>query len=67
MNHSCDPNAQNYSVFVDVLDISRPKICFFAIRDIHPGEEITFDYKYTQVTNSIRCYCLTAACRKYLV
>lgn len=36
MNHSCDPNCES-----DVVD---GKILITALRDIEPGEELTFDY-----------------------
>ncbi|MEX0321329.1 MAG: SET domain-containing protein [Puniceicoccaceae bacterium] len=38
INHSCEPNAE----MVNEDD----KLFLFALRDIRPGEEITFDYGY---------------------
>jgi hypothetical protein len=39
LNHSCEPNLQNYSVWVDNLDPAMPRIAFFAAKDIAEGEE----------------------------
>ncbi|RME29989.1 SET domain-containing protein [Candidatus Parcubacteria bacterium] len=36
INHSCRPNCE-----ADVVD---DRICIFALRDIEPGEELTYDY-----------------------
>lgn len=38
MNHSCWPNAK------PVIDTKNKKITFVALRDISPGEEITYNY-----------------------
>lgn len=54
VNHSCDPNAGS---FEDVQLI--------AIRDIEPGEEITFDYSTAlDVEWAMRCECGVPQCRK---
>jgi histone-lysine N-methyltransferase SUV39H len=69
INHSCDPNLQNFQVWVDSLDKEQPRIAFFSRRDIQPGEEITFDYKYeplTKVARHLQCRCGAQNCRKYL-
>lgn len=55
-NHSCDPNAgmQGHLLFV-------------ALRDIHPGEEITYDYVMTDADfedYSFECHCGSPRCRK---
>jgi hypothetical protein len=58
VNHSCDPNAG--TVF------SNSGIHFVAIRDIAPGEEITWDYSTTSLGEtgwSMKCECRTAHCR----
>lgn len=57
INHSCDPNAG-----------LRNTSDLFAIRDISPGEEITYDYSTTVGTNddwvmSRTCQCAAAKCR----
>lgn len=54
MNHSCDPNT--WWLDDDTM---------IARRDIHPGEEITYDYATTEITIPFRmtCLCGTAICR----
>ncbi|XP_058800875.1 probable histone-lysine N-methyltransferase set-23 [Phymastichus coffea] len=66
-NHSCQPNA----IIVPVrVDITVPRMCLFAKRDIKEGEEMTFDYAgddSTSVQNSeTPCLCRTERCRIYL-
>ncbi len=55
INHSCEPNAFMASV--------RGHILFFALRDIHPGEEITVDYGFTLHPDSKKCFCGAGTCR----
>ncbi|KAM7322500.1 hypothetical protein ACRRTK_018005 [Alexandromys fortis] len=45
VNHSCDPNLQVFSVFIDNLDTRLPRIALFSTRTIKAGEELTFDYQ----------------------
>lgn len=56
-NHSCEPNAG-----------IRGRSELFAIKDIHPGEEIYYDYSTTVDDNiwSMVCLCEKPACRKAL-
>lgn len=55
LNHSCDPNcgASGTSSIV-------------AMRDIQPGEELTFDYAMTDQSkyDEFKCACMNANCRK---
>ena len=44
INHSCDPNLNIFSVFINNLDPNMPQLAMFAKRDIKRGEQITFDY-----------------------
>ncbi|KAI9010615.1 hypothetical protein DFJ74DRAFT_610771, partial [Hyaloraphidium curvatum] len=44
-NHSCRPNLDTYSVFIDSQDGQLYRIAFFTNRDIAAGEELTFDYQ----------------------
>ena len=44
INHSCDPNLNIFSVFINNLDPNMPQLAMFARRDIKRGEQITFDY-----------------------
>jgi len=34
INHSCNPNLENYQIFIDDLNPHKPRIAFFARRDI---------------------------------
>lgn len=55
MNHSCDPNTW----WADSDTI-------IARRDIHLGEELTYDYATTEITIPFKmvCYCGSPNCRK---
>ena len=55
MNHSCAPNC-----FMKIL---YGHIQFYALRDIHPGEEITLDYEATLHSDKKKCRCGAADCR----
>ncbi|HZQ10041.1 MAG TPA: SET domain-containing protein-lysine N-methyltransferase [Anaerolineae bacterium] len=56
VNHSCDPNAGLSG-----------QIVLVAMRDIAPGEEITFDYAMSDVTDydEFQCDCGAPNCRGY--
>lgn len=57
INHSCDPNAG--------LRFTREGIFLHALRDIEPGEEITWDYSTTMFESGwhMACLCRSANCR----
>lgn len=57
INHSCGPNLG-----------MKGKIMFYALRDIQPGEELTFDYAISEEENSwrMRCHCGSKKCRGYM-
>jgi SET domain-containing protein len=55
INHSCTPNSY--------MKIHYGHIQFYALRDIHPGEEITIDYETTLHSDKKRCYCGAKTCR----
>jgi uncharacterized protein len=55
MNHSCRPNCY--------MRITRGHLLFMALRDIHPGEEITCDYITTHHPDDYPCRCKAADCR----
>lgn len=44
INHSCDPNCRQYTVSTVRGDSKVYHLAFFAIEEIQPGEELTFDY-----------------------
>jgi SET domain-containing protein len=55
INHSCAPNSY--------MRITHGHILFMALKDIHPGEEITLDYVITLHPNDKRCHCKAPNCR----
>jgi len=59
-NHSCEPNCEavNY----------RGRIWFVAVKDISPGDELTFDYGYA-LENALDhpCKCGSSSCVGYIV
>ena len=60
INHSCDPNCE--AEFFD------DQIWIMAIRDIEPGEEITFNYSYDlEDYKEHPCRCGAANCIGYMV
>lgn len=63
INHSCEPNCetQKWTVNGDL------RIGFFTIRDLQPGEEITFDYQFQRYGRKAqKCYCETPSCRGHI-
>ncbi|BFZ57815.1 histone methyltransferase set1 [Savitreella phatthalungensis] len=62
INHSCDPSCTAKIITVS----NHKKIVIYAQRDIAPGEEITYDYKFPLEDVKIPCLCGSAICRKYL-
>jgi SET domain-containing protein len=57
LNHSCDPNCET--------DESHGRVWIQAIRDIAPGEELTYDYcLYDGDEDEASCNCGAPACRK---
>jgi SET domain-containing protein len=42
INHCCEPNC--YAEIIKVAN--QPKIVIYAKRNLYPGEEITYDYKF---------------------
>lgn len=52
MNHSCSPTTRGMGYGFDI-----------AVRDIHLGEELTYDYATLNVTNNFQCCCNSANCR----
>lgn len=58
MNHSCQPNT-------GVVDNSHDGYDFVALREIQPGDEVTWDYETTEYVSIAvpRCLCATKNCR----
>ncbi|CAH8551608.1 unnamed protein product [Dicrocoelium dendriticum] len=63
MNHSCDPNlnTQKWTVNGD------NRIGLFAVRDISPGEELTFNYNFVALGQErLSCRCGASNCVGFL-
>jgi len=58
INHSCNPNCGS----------ARDSFTMVAMRDIEPGEEITYDYAMTDLDPdwSMQCNCRAKNCRKII-
>ncbi|HTE55449.1 MAG TPA: SET domain-containing protein-lysine N-methyltransferase [Kofleriaceae bacterium] len=64
INHSCDPNSEVDSRWV--ADDKSIVAWWVALRDIAPGEELTYDYSFAaQVAEP--CNCKAAACRGLII
>jgi len=60
INHSCDPNCEAW--------IDDHRIFIHALRDIHPGEELTFDYGFDiDCFEEHPCRCGKPQCVGYIV
>ena len=71
VNHSCDPNMVAIAVHTENRNILLPRIIYFALRDIQPGEELTIDYncaplKDLKNTEQLVCLCGAVNCRGYV-
>lgn len=55
INHSCQPNCET--------DIVAGHVWIIAIRDIEPGEELTYDYCLFDGDDDAPCYCRSPRCR----
>ncbi|MBI4890215.1 MAG: SET domain-containing protein-lysine N-methyltransferase [Acidobacteria bacterium] len=55
INHSCDPNVYAW--------ILKGHILYMAERDIHPGEELTIDYRFDADVEKVDCGCGSPKCR----
>ena len=63
INHSCDPNCEIQKWKTG----NTSSVGIFAIRDILPGEELTFDYQFDRDDNNqIPCFCGSPKCRHVL-
>ncbi len=66
-NHSCEPNLKPFLVRVNSVV---PRVGLFAVQDIPPEAELTFDYGVSSSENvgsdKYDCLCGTPSCRKKL-
>ncbi|XP_038209052.1 histone-lysine N-methyltransferase EHMT1 isoform X2 [Zerene cesonia] len=66
VNHSCRPNTAPVRVFTATRDLRLPAVALFALRDLAPLQEITFDYgdKFWAVKSKwMKCECGMPECR----
>ncbi|GAO14290.1 uncharacterized protein UV8b_07446 [Ustilaginoidea virens] len=77
INHSCDPNLRIFARVGDHADKHIHDLALFAIKDIHKGEELTFDYvdgateevleDYDgNIEDMTKCLCGSSQCRRFL-
>ncbi|KAG2415435.1 hypothetical protein HFD88_006626 [Aspergillus terreus] len=73
MNHSCNPNCRMFPVSHTHADTKLYDLAFFALRDIPPMTELTFDYNpgakeagTTVEPHAVRCLCGEKNCRGQL-
>ena len=59
INHCCDPNCSAKVITVQ----GNKKICIYSSRVIEPGEEVTYDYKFAEEEEKIKCLCKSPKCR----
>ena len=55
INHSCEPNLRSWNFKRHILYMSR--------RLIHPGEELTVDYRFAPNIERVPCLCRAGNCR----
>ncbi|KAF0687357.1 Aste57867_20880 [Aphanomyces stellatus] len=63
VNHSCNPNckAEKWTVGGET------RLLVFALRDLAPGIEITFDYQWTVLGRQrIKCFCGEETCKGFI-
>lgn len=80
INHSCDPNVGVWVIHT-ATDCNLPTLCFFSLRRIEAGEELTLDYdpsgklcdademngvKKFSKSEQIKCLCGAPNCRKVI-
>ncbi|RHY61092.1 hypothetical protein DYB30_003278 [Aphanomyces astaci] len=63
VNHSCNPNckAEKWTVGGET------RLLVFALRELAPGDEITFDYQWTLLGRQrIKCFCGESVCKGFI-
>lgn len=62
VNHSCAPNTKL------VMAEGRPEVSFVALRDIHEGEHLSFDYTTSEwdMDEKFDCLCGAPSCRGHI-
>lgn len=68
LNHSCRPSC--YSRTVTLRDpqtgAQRDHVVIVARRDIAPGDELTYDYRFSSDSERLRCNCGAETCRGWV-
>lgn len=59
INHCCSPNCSAKIITIE----KQKKIVIYANRDIEPGEEITYDYKFPIEADKLPCLCGSKFCK----
>ena len=64
VNHSCDPNCEMQKWSVNGFY----RVGLFALRDIEPGEELSYDYNFENFNLETQqvCKCRSAKCRGFI-
>jgi hypothetical protein len=63
INHSCEPNCETQKWHV----LSEVCVGIFTLRDIHEGEELTFNYGFDKFKTTFqKCLCGASSCKGYL-
>lgn len=64
VNHSCEPNCEMQKWTVNGLY----RVGLFALRDIQPGEELSYDYNFQSydTSNQQPCMCASVNCRGFI-
>lgn len=76
INHSCAPNLRIIACVTDYAEKYLHDLAFFALEDIEPGQELTFDYVDADegedqidpelLKDMTKCLCGADECRGYL-
>ncbi|KAJ2489391.1 hypothetical protein IWW37_004013 [Coemansia sp. RSA 2050] len=69
-NHSCSPNMNTRSIYIEHRDPRLHRLAIFTTRDVKAGEELTIDYSPAAVEGeSVKgdpCHCGSSKCRKFM-
>ncbi|GAA0159448.1 hypothetical protein LIER_16218 [Lithospermum erythrorhizon] len=62
LNHSCDPNCK-----LEKWDVEGEiRVGVFAARSIEVGEALTYDYRFVQFGDEVKCHCGASNCQGYI-
>lgn len=60
LNHSCEPNCES-------VNYDDEEIWIESIRDIKAGEELSYDYGFSEPDERFPCFCGSKNCREWIV